>query len=79
MKDFLGNELKVNDEVIYIKSMRTGSSTTRNVMFKGQVSGFTKKHVEVERTYTNEHFTIGNFDLIQPTHVCKLNLGGESK
>lgn len=43
MKDFLNNELKINDEVIYIKNMRTGSITVRNVLFKGKIIGFTQK------------------------------------
>lgn len=77
MKDFLNNELKNDDEVIYIKNMRTGSSTVRNVLFKGKIIGFTPKSVRILSQYTNEYFCVGNEDLVQPTHVCKLNICGK--
>lgn len=77
MKDFLNNELKINDKVIYIKNMRTGSSTVRNVLFKGKIIGFTPKSVRILSQYAREYFCVGNEDLVQPTHVCKLNTCGE--
>lgn len=40
MKDFLGRELSIGDECIYLKNCRTGSSTTRKLMFKGVITGF---------------------------------------
>lgn len=73
MKFFLNNELKIDDEVIYIKGVRSGS-TVRNVLFKGKIIGFTPKSVRILRQYTNEHFCVGCEDLIQSTHVCKLNI-----
>lgn len=77
MKDFLNNELKINDEVIYIKNMRTGSSTVRKVLFKGKIIGFTFKSVRILSQYTREYFCVGNEDLVHPTDVCKLNTCGE--
>lgn len=73
MKDFLKNELKIDDEVIYIKLMRTGSSSSRNVMFKGKIVGFTPKMVKIERQYTQEYFGIGGIDTVTPYNICKLN------
>lgn len=74
MKCFFNNELKIDDEVIYIKGVRSGSSTVRNVLFKGKIIGFTPKSVRILRQYTNENFCVGGEDLIQSTHVCKLNI-----
>lgn len=54
MKDFLNNEINIDDEVIYLKRLRTGSSTTRKIMFKGKVLGFKGQKVKIERLYTNE-------------------------
>ena len=54
MKDFLNNEISINDEVIYLKLLQTGSSSKRKIMFKGKVSGFKGKKVKIERLYTNE-------------------------
>lgn len=54
MKDFLGKEIQINDEVIYIKLCRTGSSSSRKIMFKGKVVGFKGQKVEIECLYTNE-------------------------
>lgn len=73
MKDFLGNDLNFGDEIIYIKSLRTGSSTTRNVLFKGRILDFLPKNVEILRTYSNEEFPIEIVDVVKPGHVCKLN------
>ena len=54
MKDFLNNEININDEVIYLKLLQTGSSSKRKIMFKGRVLGFKGKKVKIERLYTNE-------------------------
>ena len=54
MIDFLKNEISVNDEVIYLKRLMTGSSSTRKIMFKGKVLGFKERKVKIERLYTNE-------------------------
>lgn len=40
MKDFLGRELNVGDECVFLKNCRTGSSTTRKLMFKGVITEF---------------------------------------
>lgn len=73
MKDFLGNELNINDEVVYIKSIRSGSSTRRNALFKGKIIRFTPKMVEIEMQYNQECISIGHKDLVVPFHTCKLN------
>lgn len=54
-KDFLNKEIKLNDEVIYIRLIRTGSSSKRKLMYKGKVLGFKGKKVEILEQYTNEY------------------------
>ena len=51
MNDYLGNEIKINDDVIYILYLRTGSSSSRNMIAKGKVIGFKKSKVEIKREY----------------------------
>ena len=36
-KDFLNKEIKLNDEVIYIRLVQTGRSSKRKIMYKGKV------------------------------------------
>lgn len=64
MKDFENRELAIGDQVIYIKGRRTGSSSSRNIMFKGKVVGFTPKMVKV--------FKQGEIDLVSSDHIYKL-------
>lgn len=54
MIDFYKQEILIGDEVIYIKLIRTGSSSSRKCMFKGYVKGFTKNKVIIQPTYSNE-------------------------
>lgn len=75
MKDFLGNELKIDDEVIYIINAQTGSSSRRNIMLKGQIMSFKPKTVEIIRQYSCESgFNYDAVDLVTPSHICKLNI-----
>lgn len=41
--------LHIDDVVVYLKNERTGSSTVRKCKFVGQVTGFTKTKVEIQR------------------------------
>ena len=43
MRDFLGNEIKVGDEAVYIDHFKTSSS-----LKMGKVIGFTEKRVKFE-------------------------------
>lgn len=74
MMDFLNNEININDEVIYLKRMMTGSSSTRKIMFKGKVIAFDGKKVVIKRLYTNE-WVIKNqeSDTVFPKDVVSLN------
>ena len=73
MKDFLGNYINVGDEVIYLKLLRTGSSSKRKIMFKGKVLNFKGQKVEVSREYTNEwNIEHPESDLIFPKDVVVL-------
>lgn len=73
MIDFLNNEINIEDEVIYIKGIQTGSSTTRKIMFKGKVVNFKGRKVEIERLYTNEYIIANKeIDLIFPRDVVVL-------
>lgn len=73
MKDFLNNEIKINDEVIYLKRLMTGSSSTRKIMFKGKVLDFKGEKVKLERQYTNE-WTVKEYeeDIIYPKDIVVL-------
>lgn len=44
-KNFIGEELKVNDIVIYLQNCRTGDSTTRKCKFVGKVTDFASSKV----------------------------------
>lgn len=73
MKDFLGNYINVGDDVIYLKLLRTGSSSKRKIMFKGKVLDFKGQKVEVSREYTNEwNIEHPGSDLIFPKDVVIL-------
>lgn len=51
-KDFLGREINIGNECVYIKDVRTGSSTTRKMLFRGVVTRITKHKVAFDE---NEH------------------------
>lgn len=74
MKDFLGNEIKINDNVVYLKRLQTGSSSTRKIMFKGKVLNFKGQKVEISREYTNEWVIKDKeIDIIFPKDIVVLN------
>ena len=45
LTDFLGRELNIGDECVYLKPTMTGSSTIRKVLYKGVITGFKKNKV----------------------------------
>lgn len=74
MKDFLNNEINIDDEVIYLKRLMTGSSSTRKIMFKGKVLGFKGQKAKIERLYTNEwEIKSKEIDEIFPKDIVALN------
>lgn len=48
-KCFIEKTLHIDDIVVYLKNIRTGSSTIRKCKFVGQVTGFTKSKVKIMR------------------------------
>lgn len=54
MKDFLGKKINIGDKVVYLAGRMTGSSTRRNMLFKGEVIGFTPKMVRVKENNIEE-------------------------
>mgnify|MGYP003297977825 CR=1 FL=1 len=48
MKDFLGQELKVGDEVVYMYRHTTGSSSSNKTLKRGFIKRFTPKQVVVD-------------------------------
>ena len=48
-KCFVEETLHIDDVVVYLKNIRTGSSTIRKCKFVGQVIGFTKSKVKITR------------------------------
>ena len=47
-KDFIGEELKVGQTVVYLHNCRTGSSTIRKCKFIGTITDFSNKRVVIE-------------------------------
>lgn len=47
MIDFVGKEIHIGDSVVYLKNVRTGSSTIRKCMFRGIVSGETNCKIKI--------------------------------
>lgn len=45
MTDFLGRELHKQNFCVYLKNVRTGTSTVRKIFKKGYITGFTPKKV----------------------------------
>lgn len=64
MKDFLGKEINVGDRIAYLAGRRTGSSSRRNMLFKGKVTGFTTKMIRVIEEKHNSEETIMPFNII---------------
>ena len=48
-KCFVEETLHIDDVVVYLKNIRTGSSTIKKCKFVGQVIGFTKSKVKITR------------------------------
>lgn len=65
MKDFLKNELSIGDEVVINQNTMTGSSTTRKILKKAIIEGFTKCNVITNKGY------------ISPDNVIKIFVEGE--
>ena len=61
MTDFLGNEIRLLEKVIYIKNVSTGSSTKRKMYHTGIVTDFTKKMVKMH-----------NGDTVSPVNIISL-------
>ena len=53
MEDFLGNELKIGDEVVINQNTMTGSSTHRKILKRAIVERFTKMQVVTNKGYIN--------------------------
>lgn len=47
MKDFVGNELRIGDEIVYCRSRQNGMG-----MIQTKVVGFTEKMLKVEKLYS---------------------------
>ena len=56
--DFLGHKLNVGDKCVYLKNVRTGSSTIRKCMFKGIITGFTNCKVKFGDTLAHEGYVV---------------------
>lgn len=65
MKDFENKEIKVNDEVIYIQNIRTGSSSSRKCMFRGVVKEIQKNKLVIKPLYSNEFVTAEEWDVVK--------------
>ena len=46
--DYLGNKLNVGDKCVFLKNIRTGSSTIRKMLRKGTIQRFTPASVVFE-------------------------------
>lgn len=64
--DFNGKTIKHGDRVVYMRGVRTGSSTTRKCLFRGRVLDFTPKMVHI----INE---LGYRDTVPVCHVVKVD------
>ena len=74
MNDFLNHKIEINDDVIYLKRMMTGSSSTRKIMFKGKIISLKGQKVEIERLYTNEwEIKSKEIDIIYPKDIVVLD------
>ena len=72
MNDFLNNEINIGDEVIYLKNLRTGSSTIRKIMLKGKILSFKNDKVNIQRTYNKDGFSLEEIDTIFPHDIVVL-------
>ena len=72
MKDFENKKINIYDDVIYLKTIRTGSSSIRKCMFRGKVKGFTNTKVIIEPMYSNEFKIREQEDKIFPRDVYRI-------
>ena len=72
MNDFLNNEINIEDEAIYLKNLRTGSSTIRKIMFKGKILSFKNDKVNIQRIYNKDGFSLEEIDTVFPHDVVVL-------
>ncbi len=80
MKDYLNNEIKINDEVIFLAYMRTGSSSSRNMIAKGKVIGFDKKKVKIKVEYYDTDKWKPNIETIENIIPLKIVvIGGKNE
>ena len=59
-KCFIEKTLHIDDIVVYLKNLRTGSSTIRKCKFVGQVTGFTKSKVKIMRLSHPDQWVVPN-------------------
>lgn len=67
MKDFLGQPITINAPCVYMKNVRTGSSTTRKILHKGTIVSTTPCKVCV-RTESKETLVFPE-DIVQTVRV----------
>ncbi|MBC5648483.1 hypothetical protein [Christensenella tenuis] len=72
MRDYLGNELNIGDECVYLQNKRTGSSSIRKCKFKGHIIGFTRKLVVVRCSASEFELEVGNETKVYPDDVIKI-------
>lgn len=77
MRNFINEELQINDYVIFLKNERTGSSTVRKVKYVGRICGFTDCMVYVNplsRPDTYEIYENKKAVRVYPEDIiCKLH------
>lgn len=66
MKDFLGKELNIGDEVVYLNHSRTSSTLRRGIVMR-----FTPMKIEIE-SYSEDGRHLWN-DTKYPRHVVKVS------
>ena len=69
MIDFVGKEIHIGDSVVYLKNVRTGSSTIRKCMFRGIVSGETNCKIKIHPLDYNKP----PYETIYPEDVVVIN------
>lgn len=86
-KTFIGERINIDDVVVYLKTVGTGSSTLRKCKFVGHVEGFTAKKVNIRRLSPPDKFVTPNecrdygLDCIYPEDIVHIiiSLGGDLK
>ena len=79
--------INIDDVVVYLKTVGTGSSTSRKCKFVGQVKGFTAKKVKIRRLSPPDKFVTPNeckdygLDCVYPENVVHIiiSLRGDLK